>query len=326
VSVRPRRRRAGLLVALLTAALGLAACTSDRSGLTTTTTGSGTAPTTSSTTTGCANAASAQSTSASGSGTTVAATAAGTSRLVWILSRSALADVEVDPAALAVLERGTIYEILGARQRPVAGVDAVITEDFESYAGMSAAVQDGQLVAGAGAVLYDPEDWQYTPLCEQVDLPSYIGDAVHLAHSHGLKIIVTPALDLVDTLYPGTPADEQVAKFLSSGIEQAAAGADIVDVQAQGREHDTSSYASFVLQAAAAIHARRPGAIVVAGLSTNPPSGGVTAGVLAAAIEAVRGHVQGFWLNVPSKGGHCPGCSSNPDPQAGTGALVAAFG
>ena len=245
--------------------------------------------------------------------------------LVWILTRSALAQVAaLDPAALRVLEAGRIYEIVSDRQRPLAGVTAVVTEDFTSYADLSSAIAAGQLLPGVQAVLYDPEHWSFTPLAEQQNVTTYIGEAATLAHRHGLQIIVTPSLDLVDVLAPGAAGDT-VSRFLATGIEQAAAAADVVDVQAQSKEHDPAAYASFVLQAASAVHGRRTAAIVVAGISTNPPSGPVTGAGLAAAMTAVLGQAQGFWLNIPKPGPKCPSCGP-PDPLSGTGAIDAVFG
>lgn len=298
---RSRRRRPAALLAGAALALALAGCSSGASGPPPSSTGG------------------------SGPGSTTPLHAA--AGLVWVISRGALAQVaSLDPAALRVLEAGRIYELVNARQHPVAGVDAILTQDFTSYAGLSAAVQEGLLAPGVQAVLYDPEHWSLTPPSEQRDVTTYIADAVALAHAHGLRIVVTPALDLTSVVAPGARGSSEVSRFLASGIEQAAAAADVVDVQAQSREHDPATYAAFVLQAAAAVHARRAGAVVVAGLSTNPPSGAVTASQLAAAITAVQGHVQGFWLNIPKQGTSCPGCGAEPDPQAGTGALVAVFG
>jgi hypothetical protein len=246
--------------------------------------------------------------------------------LVWVLTAKALASVAADAKALAVLESGTIYEIVPARQSPVAGVNAVITDDFASYGTMSAAVQDNTLVPGTKALLYDPERWAFTPLEEQQDVVKYIGDAVSLAHQHGLQIIVTPALDLVLALAPGTASGREVTEFFALGVEQAAAAADVVDIQAQSREHNPTLYATFVLKAASVIHAARPEAIVIAGLSTDPETGAVTAGTLAAAIDSVKNAVQGYWLNMPKKGAICPGCGTDTDPAAGIGALDEVWG
>lgn len=262
-------------------------------------------------------------------GTTPGSTPAGTESakgLVWVVSRRALADVAEDPKALAVLEQGTIYELVSAGQAPLPGVAATVTEDFADYTTMAAAVQGGDLVSGAGALLYDPEHWSLTPVAEQLAVATYLGEAVSLAHAHGLKIVVTPALDLVDALAVARRRGTKVAEFLASGILAAAAGADVVDVQAQSLERLPTDYRAFVVAAATRVHAARAGTVVIAGLSTNPSSGPVTAAELAAAIESVSGVAQGFWLNMPVGGAACPGCSSDPDPTAGTGALDSVFG
>lgn len=245
--------------------------------------------------------------------------------LVWVLTRAALRHVAADPTALGVVRQGRIYEIVSGSPSLVPGVAAVPTEAFPSYASMAAAVARHHLVPRVRALLYDPERWSRTPLSEQRDVRAYLGKAVALARRHGLEILVTPGLDLVQELAPG-PKKGRVARFLSSGVEAAAAGADVVDVQAQSMESDTAAYAGFVGGAAAQVHERHPAAIVIAGLSTNPPTGPVDAAELVAAIESVKGDVGGFWLNMPGRSTSCPGCSANVDWRAGTAAIDAVWG
>jgi hypothetical protein len=251
------------------------------------------------------------------------------SGLDWVVTRTALADIARDPLALAVLEQGHIYEIVGISGKPLRGVTAIVTADFKSFTGptgMAQEVTDGNVPAGTKALLYDPEYWAQTPAAEQQHLSQYVTLAIGLAHSHGYQLIVTPGVDLTKVVDPTTAStDGRYEAFLDSGIDAAVKGADIVDIQAQGDERDASDYASFVKAAAAQIHSSSPSSVVIAGLSTNPPVGSVTSPELVDAIEAVAGVVKGFWLNIPT--GHsssCPGCGS-AQPALATEALTTAF-
>jgi hypothetical protein len=246
--------------------------------------------------------------------------------LDWVLTSTALSDVVQDPTALAVLEAGHIYELLSKRATPVAGVNAILTQDFTSYTAMASAINSNTLTPGVKAVLFDPENWTLTQAIEQVNAADYIQMAVTLAHQHGLMIIATPAFDLVNVIDPGTAKSDELNEFLNStGVEQAAAQADIVDVQSQSQERNAAKYLSWVEQSLAAIDAARPGAAVIAGLSTNPSGSQVTCSELASSIAATIGRVAGYWLNVPKQGTACPKCGPDPNPQIGTCALDSYF-
>ena len=94
----------------------------------------------------------------------------------------------------------------------------------------------------------------------------------------------------------------------------------MLELQAQSLERDTSSYVTFVREAAAQARAANPRVAILAGLSTNPPGAEVTSEQLTAAIHATRGIVDGYWLNIPGRGPRCPGCNS-PRPDVGRAAL-----
>lgn len=300
-------RRLGSVASLLVAgAITLAACSS----------GPATGPTGSTGTTGRA-------TGATGS------TGSGPAHLSWIVTRQALAYMATNPLALAILEEGTIYEIVRPGRAPYPGVNAVVTADFKSYsgpAGLAASVSAGDLPAGTRAILYDAESWDQTPPAEQHDVGKYVQMATQLAHSHGYKLIATPGVDLISLLDPAKVASEgRYQAFLSSGILQGVSGADIVDIQAQSDERVASQYATFVKAAVAAVHKSNPSALVVSGLSSNPPIGAVTSQELADAMAATRSIVSGYWINIPN--GHsasCPECGV-PQPEVAIGALTVAF-
>lgn len=259
-------------------------------------------------------------------GTTKPLTAAG---LDWVVTRQALADIAASPSALGVLEQGHIYEIVRPGHKPYPGVNAIVTADFKSFSspnGMAASVAAGDLPAGTGALLYDPESWSFTPPAEQHDLGHYVSMAVSLAHQHGWQLIVTPGVDLTKVLDPSVAASNgRYQAFLSSGLDQAVASADVVDVQAQSDERVSANYASFVKAAADQLHKANPKVVVISGLSSNPPIGVVTSQELADAMAVVAGFVQGYWMNIPNgPNPSCPGCGQ-PQPQVAIGALTTAF-
>ncbi|PSR34994.1 MAG: hypothetical protein C7B46_02185 [Sulfobacillus benefaciens] len=82
----------------------------------------------------------------------------------------------------------------------------------------------------------------------------------------------------------------------------------------QQSERSVALYTEKVSVLVRRIHAVRPQAAIVAGLSTNPAGGPVTAQELARDILATRQLVSGYWLNVPAPGIGCPSCRE-PDPQ-----------
>lgn len=189
----------------------------------------------------------------------------------------------------------------------------------------AASVTDSRQVAAAArrvrVVLYDPEDWQFTPPAQQRDPVRAIRQAAEIAQGEGARLIATPGVDLMRILDPGRP---RYQAFLQAHIiGRAARYADAVEIQAQSAETNLSLFTSFVRRAAAQARAANPRVIVLAGISTNPSGRHVSAEQLAAAARSVQGIVDGYWLNVPTAGSHCPKCG-RPQPQA-AGKLLQMF-
>ncbi len=254
-------------------------------------------------------------------GFTPAALAPG-GRPAWLLTRAALAQVASEPAVLAGLQRSRVLEILHTGQKPlaVAGAQPVVT--FSSVSELDQAVSGGQLPPGTGAVLYDPEAWAFTPHAEQLNPAAATRRARDIAHAHGLALIAAPALNLT-TVRPDPAGGPRWRQFLRLGLAgELAKVSDVVELQAQSLERSTSTYATFVRDAAAQARAANPRVAILAGLSTNPPGAEVTSQQLAAAIHATRGIVEGYWLNIPGRGPRCPTCNS-PRPDVGRAALRA---
>ncbi len=239
-----------------------------------------------------------------------------------MLTRAALAQVASEPAVLAGLQRSRVLELLHTGQKPLAEAGAQPVVTFSSVGDLDQAVSGGQLPPGTRAVLYDPEAWSFTPLAEQLNPAEAARRARDIAHAHGLALIVSPALNLT-TVHPDPAGGPRWRQFLRLGLAGAVARtSDVIELQAQSLERDTQTYATFVREAAAEARAANPQVAVLAGLSTNPPGAEVTSEQLTAAIQATRGIVDGYWLNIPGRGPRCPTCNS-PRPDVGRAALRA---
>jgi len=241
-------------------------------------------------------------------------------RPAWLLTRSALSQLIADPAVRARLQGALVYEILQPGQQPLAGITAKPVVTFASATALEDAVTGGRLPAGTYGVLYDPEAWSFTPVAEQRDPVPAATRAAAVAHAHGLRLIVTPALNLTTVLAPGTQ-QPRWRTFLDLNLVARLAGvADIVEIQAQSLQRKTATYTAFVRAATSQASAANPQVIVLAGLSTNPPGAPVDSQQLTAAIRATRSLVDGYWLNIPGRGPRCPTCNA-PRPDIAIHAL-----
>ena len=240
--------------------------------------------------------------------------APGPGAVTWMLTRPALAQMLSDPAARSRLGRSQVYELLQPGQQPLGGVRTPLVVTFPSVGELRSALAGHTLPAGTRAVLYDPEAWSFTPPGEQRDPVRAAAQAAGLAHAHGLKLIAAPALNLTTVMDPGG-SRSRWRSYLNLGLARSMARvADVVELQAQSLERSPATYSAFVRQAAAQARAANPRVTVLAGLSTNPPGAPVASHQLAAAYQATRPEVDGFWLNIPGQGARCPTCNpARPD-------------
>ena len=244
------------------------------------------------------------------------------SHVVWMLTKTALADLITEPAIRTGLDGSLVYEIVQPGQEPLAGFDAVVTVTFSSLIALSHALAGDRLPTGTRAVLYDPEAWSFTPAAEQRDPVQAATRAAGLARARGLRFIVAPALNLTTVLARGSAAPRW-QQFLDLRLAaRMAETADVIELQAQSLERDSAAYATFVRQAAAQARAAHPGVTVLSGLSTNPPGAFVASDQLVAAIDASRALVDGYWLNIPGPSPRCPTCNQKR-PDVGIEALHA---
>jgi hypothetical protein len=226
----------------------------------------------------------------------------------WLLTRSVLNQLVLDPAAVSELNGKLVYELLQPGQPPLPRVVAEPVVTIASAAALESAVDAGKVPSGTFGVQFDPEAWVFTPAAEQRNLVHVATEAAAAAHAHGLRLIVAPAIDL-STVLDSNSRGPEWRQFLDLDlVGRMAKVADVVELQAQSLEQDTSVYTAFVHAAAAQARAARPGVDLLAGLSTNPPGRATDAQELMADIRATRSTVDGYWLNVPSPGAQCPTC------------------
>lgn len=232
----------------------------------------------------------------------------------WLLTRAALSSVGGDTAVRDRLRGSRVYEILQPGQQPLAQATAKPVVTFASATALENAVTAGQLPAGTYGVLYDPEAWSFTPATEQRNPVQAATRAAAVAHAHGLRLIVAPALNLTKVLKP-TSREPRWREFLNLNlVGRLSRIADVVEIQAQSLERDTATYTAFVRSASLQASAANPGITVLAGLSTNPPGAPVDSQPLTQAIQATQSLVNGYWLNIPGRGPRCPTCNA-PRPD-----------
>jgi hypothetical protein len=261
-------------------------------------------------------------------GTQATAAPAPGGREVWVFTSAALRSVLATPAAAARLRTGDVFELVTPGARRATGITTVPTQVFTSSAALVQAVDGGQLPADVRAVLFDPEAWPFTPAADQSDPATATARAAAAAHAHGLYFIASPALSLVTARTPA-PTGPRWQAFLALGLAGAVAPhVDAIDLQAQSLLRDPATYQAFVIQAAAQARAANSGVVVLAGVSTNPTGAPLASGDVPAAMRSVRSVVSGWWMNIPSPGPKCPGCSPRrpdyavaalADPSTGAG-------
>lgn len=191
--------------------------------------------------------------------------------------------------------------------------NAIPTETFTSFAAMQSAFNSHTVASTVQAILYDSEDWQFTPSNEQQDPVGYAKQAAQLAHDHGMKLIFTPATDLLSVLKPEVTSDKYDAFLALNILGQSAKYVDAIDVQAQGSQ-GTSNYVTFLQQAAAQIKAANSSVEIFGGMSSEPSGKTVSAADLLSDYNATKQYVEGYWMNIPVNSSYCPNCKSgNPD-------------
>ncbi len=242
--------------------------------------------------------------------------------LRWIISEGAVKRLLEIPNSEALVRRAfdnpRTWLIVGSENSDrLKDWKCLRIRSFQSYAAMK---ERFGTPTGLWGVLYDPESWKFTPPAERLDLPYYTAEAAKLAHSRGLKLIVTPSTDLVRTLVPErknrTFADnvEDMARLKLA--QKIAPATDVYEIQSQGAQPEPDNlFVRYVTQQAALVRAGNPNAIVLAGLSTNPHGHqDVTGDKMFQQVKDTLNLVEGYWLNIPQGGPSCPTCGrARPD-------------
>jgi len=229
----------------------------------------------------------------------------------WLFAQPGASAIAADPTASNYLNGSSPIVMKGTNTFIPAAWKAIPYEAFASYAAMQSAFQNGTLVHGEQAIMYDNEDWSLTPIDEQEHPALYEKLAANLVHGAGLLFISAPALDLVKVVDPGCSPFWQC--YLNLGLAAGGARyADIFDIQAQSLENNTAKYANFVQLATAQARHANPRVMVLAGLSTDPNGRTTTESAILAAIAATRNIIDGYWFNIPTTSVNCPSCTYDP--------------
>jgi len=224
------------------------------------------------------------------------------SKHYWIISASAINELAINPVALSKLQNSTIYVPLRSSSVLVAqtkSLNIIPTETFTNESTLAQAIASHKIIKGTKAILYDNEPWPLTPKAQQLNPKLYYQIASNITTQAGYTFIASP-VSIIDPRI-----DAQIAPEIN-----------VLDIQSQYDQTIPTVYADHVLPIAISAHKANPKLIVLSGLSTNPPAGIPTARQLVNDADAVKNQVQGFWLNIPSKGKACPKCHI-AQPQIG---------
>lgn len=217
----------------------------------------------------------------------------------WSTARS-IAD---NPAAEQAIAGATIYEIVSYGGTVAPGLPAIPTLDFKSVSTMAQAFSAGDINSWDRAVVYDPEHWSQTPLAEQQSVVAATAEAAQLAAAHHLTFIATPATDLMEALTPGQwPLAQDYLSYNLAG-KIAAAGPQLLGVQAQAQEENPSAYGALTAGGAAQVRDANASVAVIGDLTDHIGSTPVPVASVVAAAGAVDQVVDGFFLNAPTEGG-----------------------
>ncbi|HSX48243.1 MAG TPA: hypothetical protein VLF41_01965 [Candidatus Nanoarchaeia archaeon] len=239
--------------------------------------------------------------------------ASGPQPFVWMINIGAVQQLENAGFSQANTEYFFNNPQTYYMRTPPKGWSSLPTVTYTSYQDLQTAFDNNQVDPRAKAIIYDNENWQFTPDEEKQNPAKYEMLAGQLIHAHHLIYISTPAVTLVKFQRPDSKAPYD--DYLSLGFPRDAAKyADVYEIQAQGSQPSPLKYISFVTAAANQARQSNPNVTVLAGLSTNPNGQKVTSDQLYQAVQGTRSIVKGYWLNIPAQSDYCPGCGQ-PQPQ-----------
>jgi len=228
--------------------------------------------------------------------------------LRWLFASNAAAALASNADVSGLLDSTQPFVFRGRTPNELPpGWKAVPLRSFKSFDGIRNALEAKALGPDVKGVMYDYENWRFTPAEERQDPARRLKQAADLVHAQGLLFFTAPAVDLVTVLAPDGDRKRQDETYLRLGLAaDAARYADVFDVQSQRFERDTERYAKFVRQAAAQARQANPKVMVLAGVSTQPSGQHVTADEILRAIDGTRDVVDGYWFNIPGPSEYSP--------------------
>jgi len=192
------------------------------------------------------------------------------------------------------------------------GYHSSSTLKYTSLADFERDQQNGHISPAVHTVIYDPEKWPETPPDEQQNPVASMKEFASIAHGAGLRVIMTPARDLV--LVPGAACAKKKGEdlnmaFIRCNIAGAASKApvDVFQLQSQVSETDPDAYRNFILKTKEQAEAANPKITFLAGFSTSPDKHAVSADQLWAAFSASHDIVAGYYFTI------CNSCAGEMD-------------
>ena len=205
--------------------------------------------------------------------------------------------------AIAEVDAGVAERVFGSSDAIVLGdwPGATTGQAWASYAQFADDLETGSIPEDVRVAMYDPENWEQTPLAERLDPQGSIEAFCALARSLGYFVLITPHANLVsvpESIHAPRDRETREEAFLRSGIvEVSAANADAVETQPQKMQRDPPAYRAFVEATARLARDVKPDVQVMSGLSTHPGYPATTE-MLRGARASVRDVVDGHYLSL----------------------------
>lgn len=225
----------------------------------------------------------------------------------FIMTKKVFDSMISNQSVAKYLKNSPIYLIGGTK---VTGYKIIPTADFKDETLLAANIN--KLPRGTKAILYDDEAWSYTPLTQQQNPVHYYKLAGQLAHSRGLKLLATPALDLIKVLNPTAKGNnQQINSYLKDNLAyKIAKYADVYEIQSQRLIQNKSLFNKLIAQASRQAKNSNQHVTVIAGISTC--AGSPSSSQMAQAIKDTSTKVNGWWLNIPGHSPSSPNCQYSP--------------
>jgi hypothetical protein len=221
-------------------------------------------------------------------------------KLAWIMSERTLdATLGRDPELTRAMYGETCYVGGNGSSYGLGRIRSTYVNDYRLIRQM---IDEGSLGAGNNIVYVLNNSRQLTPIYQQEDLAGSLQEARSMCHSVGATLIAAPEKSVLDHIAPGSR--KNLETMLANEIPATCARyADAYVIMAQQMEQRRGDYEEYVRGCAAQARSAAPETTLLAGITTNSsakaPEDYPTAGEISAAAKAVRGVVQGYWLNVP---------------------------